>query len=142
MKINIERIILIILLLCTFRIIFGFSSQNSTESSGVSRKITIMITKNIKVSVTEFVTGSYANILKIKTDKTNYDGDSIEKYYKVLDENNKEIITCSEEEKQYEEAIYNDRIITEKINKNSYLYPKTFKFKFKFHTPISAIAEK
>ena len=49
------------------------------------------ITKNIKVSVTEFVTGSYANILKIKTDKTNYDGDSIEKYYKVLDENNKEI---------------------------------------------------
>ncbi|MEI3356176.1 MAG: VanZ family protein [Clostridia bacterium] len=48
MKINIERIILIILLLCTFRIIFGFSSQNSTESSGVSRKITIMITKNIK----------------------------------------------------------------------------------------------
>lgn len=79
------------------------------------------ITKNIKVSVTEFVTGSYANILKIKTDKTNYDGDSIEKYYKVLDENNKEIITCNEEEKQYEEVIYNDRIVTEKINKNSKL---------------------
>ena len=39
----------------------------------------------------------------------------------MLDENNKEIITCSEEEKQYEEAIYNDRIITEKINKNSKL---------------------
>lgn len=48
MKVNIERIILIILLLCTFRIIFGFSSQNSTESSGVSRKITTIITKNIK----------------------------------------------------------------------------------------------
>lgn len=48
MKINIERIALIILLLCTFRIIFGFSSQNAIESSGVSRKITIMITKNIK----------------------------------------------------------------------------------------------
>lgn len=48
MKVNIEKIILIILLLCTFRIIFGFSSQNAIESSGVSRKITIMITKNIK----------------------------------------------------------------------------------------------
>ena len=39
----------------------------------------------------------------------------------MLDENNKEIITCNEEEKQYEEVIYNDRIITEKINKNSKL---------------------
>lgn len=48
MKIKIIRVILIALLLCTFGIIFGFSSQNSTKSSGISRKITIEITSNIK----------------------------------------------------------------------------------------------
>lgn len=48
MKINVERIILVILLLCTFRIIFGFSGQNGTKSSGISRKITVEITKNIE----------------------------------------------------------------------------------------------
>lgn len=48
MKINILRVILIILLLCTFGVIFGFSSQDSKESSGISRKVTIFITKNIK----------------------------------------------------------------------------------------------
>lgn len=48
MKIKIIRVILIALLLCTFGIIFGFSSQNSTKSSGISRKITIKITSNIK----------------------------------------------------------------------------------------------
>ena len=39
MKINIIRGILIILLLGTFYIIFGFSSQNSTKSSSISGKI-------------------------------------------------------------------------------------------------------
>lgn len=39
-KINILRGILIILLLCTFFIIFGFSSQNGEQSGGISRKIT------------------------------------------------------------------------------------------------------
>ena len=48
MKVNILRIILIILLLCTFRIIFGFSSQNSQQSSSLSKKVTITITQNIK----------------------------------------------------------------------------------------------
>lgn len=77
------------------------------------------IAKGLKVYVTEFITGSYTNILKIQTDKTGYNGDSIEKYYKILDENNQEIITHSEEERQYDEIKYNDRIITEKINRNS-----------------------
>lgn len=40
MKINILRIILIILLLCTFFIIFGFSSQDGETSGGISRNIT------------------------------------------------------------------------------------------------------
>ena len=48
MKLNIIRTILIILLLCTFYIIFGFSSQNSTQSAGISRKITNIITANVK----------------------------------------------------------------------------------------------
>lgn len=77
------------------------------------------IAKNLYIEVTKYIKGSYTNILKIKTDKTNYDGDDFEKYYKVLDENNKEIMTYGEEERQYDEKIYNDRLISEKINKNS-----------------------
>ena len=48
MKINILRVILIILLRGMFYIIFGFSSQDGEESSGISRKITEKITKNVK----------------------------------------------------------------------------------------------
>lgn len=48
MKIKILRTILIILLIGTGFIIFNFSSQNGEKSGGKSRKITIMITKNIK----------------------------------------------------------------------------------------------
>lgn len=40
MKINILRIILIMLLLSTFYIIFGFSSQNGEQSGRISEKIT------------------------------------------------------------------------------------------------------
>lgn len=40
MKINILRMILFLLLLCTFLIIFGFSSQDGETSGGISRKIT------------------------------------------------------------------------------------------------------
>lgn len=47
-KINILRIILIILLIGTFGLIFGFSNQNSKESSGISKKVTEVITKPIK----------------------------------------------------------------------------------------------
>ena len=47
-KINILRIIIIILILGTFGIIFGFSSQDSEKSSGISRKITEVLTSNIK----------------------------------------------------------------------------------------------
>ncbi len=45
MKIQIIRIILIILLLCTFYIIFGFSSQDGETSGTLSRKITENILK-------------------------------------------------------------------------------------------------
>lgn len=47
MKKNIIRIILLILLITTFNIIFGFSGQNGEESSGVSRKVTQFIVENI-----------------------------------------------------------------------------------------------
>ena len=47
-KINIIRAILIILLLATFVRIFCFSNQNGTQSSGVSRKVTEIVTSNIK----------------------------------------------------------------------------------------------
>ena len=55
--------------------------------------------KNISISVPEFITGSYSNILKIKTDKTNYNGDFFEKYYKILDNQRNEIASFSEEKK-------------------------------------------
>lgn len=48
MKKNIIRIILIILLALTFYIIFGFSSQDSKESSSISGKITQLLTDRIK----------------------------------------------------------------------------------------------
>ena len=48
MKINILRVILIMLLLLQMWIIFGFSNQDGDTSGSISRKITEMITKNIK----------------------------------------------------------------------------------------------
>lgn len=77
------------------------------------------IAENVNTSLTEYITGSYTNILKIKTDKTNYTGDSFEKYYKILDDQNKEIAMFTEEERQYDHRIYTDRLISNKINKNS-----------------------
>ena len=47
-KLNILRAILIILLIGTFGIIFGFSSQNAEQSSSISRKVTEILTDNIK----------------------------------------------------------------------------------------------
>ena len=43
MQKNVLRGILIVLLLCTFYIIFGFSSQDGEESEGISKKITDFI---------------------------------------------------------------------------------------------------
>ena len=43
MKINIIRIVLILLLLGTFYIIFGFSSQDSNTSTGISMKVSRFI---------------------------------------------------------------------------------------------------
>lgn len=40
MQKNVLRGILIVLLLCTFHIIFGFSSQDGEKSGGISKKIT------------------------------------------------------------------------------------------------------
>lgn len=48
MKTNIIRTILIVLLLSTCSVIFSFSSQNATTSKGISRKVTEIVTKNIK----------------------------------------------------------------------------------------------
>ena len=47
-KINILRLMIIILLLATFIRIFCFSNQNGTQSSGVSRKVTEIVTSNMK----------------------------------------------------------------------------------------------
>lgn len=48
MKINILRAILLILLLLTFSIIFGFSNQDSQKSGGLSQEITEKLMNNIK----------------------------------------------------------------------------------------------
>ena len=47
MKINIVRAILIILLIGTFSIIFGFSNQDSKKSGGLSQKVAEFIVKFI-----------------------------------------------------------------------------------------------
>ncbi len=86
------------------------------EFEDSSNKKTI---ENVYLSVTEYMTGSYTNILKIKTDKSNYEGDDFKKYYKVLDENNKEICMCLEEDRQYDERVYTDRLILGNVNENS-----------------------
>lgn len=84
------------------------------------------IIENVNVSVTEFITGSYTNILKIKTDKTNYNGNSFEKYYKVLNNKNEEIAMFSEEEKQYDLGEYTDRLILGNIDKNSKIFIEVY----------------
>ena len=59
MKTNILRVILIILLLCMFWIIFGFSNQDGEESSAVSRKVTEFIVEKIigvsEINKVEFI---------------------------------------------------------------------------------------
>ena len=77
------------------------------------------IAENVNVSVAEFIKGSYTNILKIKVDKTNYTGDDFEKYYKVLDDKNNEIAMYNEEQREYDDRVYNDRLVSEKIKENS-----------------------
>lgn len=84
------------------------------------------IIENVNLTVTEFITGSYANILKIKTDKTNYNGNSFEKYYKILNEQKNEIATFSEEDRAYEYRIYNDRIFSTNINKDSKIFIEVY----------------
>lgn len=75
--------------------------------------------KNVNMSVTKYISGSYTNILKIKIDKTNYKGNYFEKYYKILDEHNEEIARFSEEKRDYDENVYNDRLLLSNIDKNS-----------------------
>jgi len=82
--------------------------------------------KNIEISVPEFITGSYSNILKIKTDKTNYNGDSFEKYYKILDNQRNEIASFSEEKTAYDHRVYNDRLVLSNIDRNSKIYIEVY----------------
>ena len=77
------------------------------------------ILENVEISVTDFITDSYTNILKIKVDKTNYEGNFFEIYYKILNDNNKEITTIFEEEKDYDERVYNDKLEISDISRNS-----------------------
>ena len=53
MKINIIRIIIMILLIGTFYIIFGFSSQNGEESGNVSAKIARFVLEKIPIEKNE-----------------------------------------------------------------------------------------
>lgn len=49
MKINIIRVIIMILLLATFFIIFGFSSQNGEQSGKLSNKIAKFVVENLPI---------------------------------------------------------------------------------------------
>ena len=48
MKLNILRIILIVMLLLTLKIIFSFSNQNGNDSGSISKKITKILTNKIE----------------------------------------------------------------------------------------------
>lgn len=65
--------------------------------------------KSITIKADSLIVGAYTNILKIKTNKENYKGDSFEVYYKISDQNNNEIIIGSES-REYDDRIYNDRL--------------------------------
>ena len=81
---------------------------------------------NIEMSVTKLITGSYSNILIIKTDKTDYQGDDFEKYYKVLDEQRNEIASFGEEKKEYDHRVYNNRLVLGNIDKKSKIYVEVY----------------
>ena len=70
MKLNIIRGIIIILLIGTFYVIFGFSSQNGSESSGISKKITISLTENIKTIQEKPKEEQEKTVLHISLEKT------------------------------------------------------------------------
>jgi hypothetical protein len=48
MRINIIRCVLVLLLFCTFVVIFNFSSEDSEKSGSTSQRVTEAITKNIE----------------------------------------------------------------------------------------------
>ena len=87
---------------------------------------TYKIENNIEISISEFIESSYSNILKIKTNKTNYEGNYIEKYYKVLDEQRNEIASFSEEKKLYDHRIYDDRLVLSNIDRSSKIYIEVY----------------
>ena len=70
MKMTVFRIILIILLLWTFSVIFGFSNQNSEESGSLSQKVTKIIvdiwpsTKNLAENEKEGIIGELQPIIR------------------------------------------------------------------------------
>lgn len=81
---------------------------------------------NINISATEFITSFYSNILEIKTDKTNYKGNSFEKYYKILDEQKNEIATYREKGTEYDHRVYNDRLLLNNIDRNSKIFIEVY----------------
>lgn len=62
MQKNLLRGILIVLLLCTFYIIFGFSSQDGEKSGGISKKITdFILEKSSKYNRLEIIAKEQVN---------------------------------------------------------------------------------
>ena len=91
---------------------------------------TYQTNNNIKVTIPELITGSYSNILKIKIDKTDYNGDAFEKYYKILDEQKNELASFSEEKRVYDNRIYTDRLVLNNIDRNSKIYIEVYMMKY------------
>lgn len=73
---------------------------------------------DVYVKAEKYVESSYANIISITTDKTKYEGDSFEQYYKIYDEQNNEIAVGSET-REYDHTIYTDRLAIKNLNKYS-----------------------
>lgn len=66
---------------------------------------------NVNISIISLTKGSYVDVLKIQTDKTNYVGDFFEIYYKILDSKGNEIANYNEESMQYDYRVKTDRLI-------------------------------
>ena len=76
--------------------------------------------KDIIFDATEVVKSSYTNMIKIKTDKSNHQGDAFEVYYRIFNESGEEI-AAGNETRDYDERIYNDRLFIKNLNENSKL---------------------
>ena len=102
-----------------FEEVISLKNLEDAKEYEFTNPITYEILPNVYLSIKEFITGSYTSILKVQIDKTKYQDNHFELYYKILDEQNREVAMFSSEEKQYDYRVYNDRLIIGNLGNDS-----------------------